>query len=261
MSSKNQISRRGLLGRFAIGTAALGAGGSALVPSRAEAKEAPLPWPYKKLNLEEVGEIAYNGWYSGLCMNAVLSGIMVPLRKSVGEPYTSFPLDSFVWGHGGVVGWGTMCGTMIGASVAANLICGPGVWKGGEQVANEVIHYYADTQLPVYKPKQPKVAAAIATSKSNSPLCHVSVNRWMEKTDHGFWSPERKDRCARLAADIAMKTAALLNDYSEGKFKSAHPMPAMTYNVTAQHNCNECHGAKVPEVVTTGNPAVAAKKD
>ena len=61
----------------------------------------------------------------------------------IGEPYTSFPVESFVWGHGGVVGWGTMCGTMLGAAVAANLIAGPGVNKTGERITNEVIHYYS----------------------------------------------------------------------------------------------------------------------
>jgi hypothetical protein len=251
------VSRRWLLssaGTLAGAAAVAGASGAALLPRRAEAKETPLPWPYKKLDLEEVGELAYNQWYTGLCTNAVLTGIFAPLRKSVGEPYTSFPIDSFVWGHGGVVGWGTMCGTMLGATIATNLICGPGVLKG-EQVANEVIHYYSETKLPLYQPKNPKISTAIETSRSNSPLCHVSVNRWMEKTNRGFWSPERKDRCARLAADIAMKTASLLNDYADGKFKASHTIPALAYNVTAQHNCNECHGAKVPEVVTAGNPA------
>ncbi len=250
------LSRRGLLrgaGRLAVGTAAAAAGGATLLP-RAEAKSVPLPWPYRKLDPAEVGEITYKQWYVGLCANAVLTGLLTPLRRSVGEPYLSFPVDAFVWGHGGVVGWGTTCGTMLGAACAANLIAGPGVLKGGEQIANEVIHFYAATDLPAFKPKVAKLQADVPTSRSDSPLCHISVGRWMKKTNHGFWSPERKERCARLAADVAMQTARHLDDWSDGKFKAEHPMPALAYHMTAQHNCADCHGGSVPEVITTGNP-------
>jgi len=251
------MTRRCLLeraGKLAVGTVAIAAAGGAGLPSRAEAKVTPAPWPYKKLNPEEVGEITYDRWYSGLCMNAVLTGLFAPLRKAVGEPYESFPVESFVWGHGGVVGWGTMCGTLLGASIATNLICGQGVAKDGEQVVNEVIHHYASTELPTYKPRSPKVAADIPTSQSNSPLCHISVGKWMKKTDRGFLSPERKDRCARLAANVAMVTARHLNDWSDGKFKAEHKLPAMVYGITGQHNCVECHRDAVPRPSLNGNP-------
>ncbi len=256
MSPDGTMSRRCLLncaGKLAVGSVALAAAPGALLPV-AEAKVTPLPWPYKKLNPEEVGDIAYNQWYTGFCMNAALTGLLKPLQKSVGEPYTSFPIDSFVWGHGGVVGWGTMCGTMLGATCAANLIAGPGPLKIGEQISNEVITYYANTELPIYKPKTAKFDFLPPTSKSDSPLCHVSVGKWMKKTNNGFWSPQRKERCARLTADVAMRTAVLLNTWADGKFKQENPIPAVTYSVTAQHNCDECHGGKVPEVITTNNP-------
>ncbi|MEW6409181.1 MAG: C-GCAxxG-C-C family (seleno)protein [Nitrospirota bacterium] len=263
LEEKNEIkrlSRRGLL--MGAGKIAVGATGIAVVSagwlgllSKAAAKEAPkLPWPYKKLDIQEVGEIAYSNWYKGFCCYAVASGILIPLQKKIGEPYTLFPVESLVWGHGGVVGWGTLCGTMLGSSIATSLICGPGVAKDGEQIANEVIHWYADTELPIYTPKHPKAEVKVK-SKSNSPLCHVSVGRWMKKADRGFWTPERKDRCARLSADVAMQTVKLLNEWAEGKFKAGHKLPALVHNITAQHNCMECHGGKVPEVNTKGNPA------
>ncbi len=251
-----KLSRRGLI-KGAVctaGVAALTMGGLSLL-SKAEAKETPLPWPYKKLDIEEVGAIAYEKWYGSFCCAAVASAIILPLRKMIGEPYTSFPVESFVWGHGGVVGWGTMCGTMLGAAVAANLIAGPGVNKTGERITNEVINYYSETDLPVYTPKNPKTTGEIVKSKSDSPLCHISVGKWMKKADRGFWSPERKDRCARLSADIAMRTALLLNEWADDKFKPTHDLPALVYGITAQHNCTECHGTKVPEINTKGNPA------
>jgi hypothetical protein len=251
------MTRRGLLGcagKLAVGSVALAAGGGPGLLASAQAKATPAPWPYKKLDPEEVGEITYGQWYSGFCMNAVLTGLLEPLRRSVGEPYASFPLESFVWGHGGVVGWGTMCGTLLGATMATNLVCGQGVAKDGEQVANEVIHYYASTELPTYAPRTPKLAAVPPTSNANSPLCHLSVGKWMKKADRGFFSPERKDRCARLAANVAMQTARHLNDWSEGKFKAQHRLPALAYDITAQHNCIECHRDAVPRPNLSGNP-------
>lgn len=255
-----QVSRRGLL--IGAGKLAAGAAGIAVVAtgglnllSKAEAKETPLPWPYEKLDPNEVADLAYNEWYRLYCGAAVISSIFTPLKKKIGEPYASFPVESFIWMHGGVVGWGTMCGTETGAALAANLIAGQGVFKDGEKITNEVIQWYSDTDLPVYVPKTPKITAEIPKSKSGSPLCHVSVGKWMKVADKGFWSPERKDRCARLTANVAAQTVKLLNDWKDGKFKSDLKLPAMAYNITAQHNCTECHGDKVPVVNAKGNPA------
>ena len=257
---EKSLTRRSLLsgaGKIAVVGAGIAAvsGGLSLF-SRAEAKGTPLPWPYEKLDPDEVAEIAYQDWYKMLCGAAVISGIFTPLKKKIGEPYVSFPIESFIWMHGGVVGWGTMCGTQMGAAVAANLIAGPGVFKNGEKISNEVIQWYSDTDLPTYTPKKPKISAAIPKSKSGSPLCHVSVNKWMKTADKGFWTPERKDRCARLTASVAAHTVKLLNEYwKNGKFETDLKLPAAIYNVTSQHNCTDCHGTKVPEVNTTGNPA------
>ena len=57
------------------GVAALTMGGLSLL-SKAEAKETPLPWPYKKLDIEEVGAIAYEKWYGSFCCAAVASAII-----------------------------------------------------------------------------------------------------------------------------------------------------------------------------------------
>jgi hypothetical protein len=244
----------GCAGKLAAGTAALALGGGSGILPAAAAKEAPTPWPYRKLDPEQVGALTYDRWYTGLCMNAVLTGLVTPLRASVGEPWASFPVDAFVWGHGGVVGWGTMCGSILGASVAANLVCGAGPMRGGEQVVNELVHFYAETELPTFKPGTPRLAAVPAPSRSESPLCHVSVGKWMKKTNRGFLSPERRDRCARLSANVAMQTARYLNAFAEGTFKPQHRFPVVLHDITAQANCTECHRGTVPEPATTGNP-------
>lgn len=263
--SELALSRRSLLsgaGRMAVGAAGLAVvstGGLGLIAGCGEEEKAaeqeeasPLPWPYKKLDTKQVAEIAHEKWYEGFCTFAVISAIINPLCDKVGEPYTTLPLEAFIFGHGGTVGWGTICGTLTGAGIATSLVCGAGVGKTGEEAVNEVINWYTKTELPVYKPEKPKANVAVQ-SRSDSPLCHISVGKWMTKADRGFWSPERKERCAQLAADVAIRTVELLNDFADGKFKAENVIPVKTYNITAQHNCTECHGDNVPNVPLAGN--------
>ena len=103
------ISRRQIL----IGTGALAAGAavaqfSGLMQSAA-AKDGATekwPWPYEKLDPATTAEIAYNEWYRVFCGAAVINSVFSQLREKVGEPYTSFPADAFVFLEGGQVGWG-----------------------------------------------------------------------------------------------------------------------------------------------------------
>jgi hypothetical protein len=242
-----KISRRGLIigtGKLAVGAAGLAAvsGGLGLV-SKAAAGKAQFPWPYKKLDLDQVGDIAYNNWYKNYCCYAVTSGLLLPLQEKVGEPYTLFPVESTIWGHGGAVGWGTLCGTLTGVGIVTGLVAG----KQGEKILNDVIAWYAGTELPIYQPAKPK-AHFKSVNQSDSPLCHISVGRWMKKENVKFFSPERKERCARLSADIAMKTAQLLNNWADGKYKPVHGSQAKTYQMTSQNNCTDCHGTKIPKL-------------
>jgi len=233
------ISRRDLLagaGKIAAGTALVSAAGLHFGKS-ALASEAPV-YKYMKIDPEEAGQIAYENWYKNFCSFAVASGIIQPLRAKIGEPYTSFPLEITRFAHGGVVGWGTLCGTLFGAGIASNLIAG----RKGEDITNDVIAWYASTELPLMKPTKPVLDQAPVLSMSNSPLCHVSVGKWMSKADKKFFSPERKDRCARLAGDIAMQTAMLLNAWHDGSYVPKHGSQVKAHDMTAQNNCTECHG-------------------
>ena len=244
MSEKKlNLSRRDALigaGKVAAGAAIVSLGASRLITT-AEAKTASFPWGYKKLDLQEVGEIAYEAWYGKFCCQAVVEGLLKPLQKSIGEPYASLPLNAFKWGHGGAVGWGTLCGTMTGAGIATGFIAG----HEGEAILNDVIAWYADTTLPIYKPARPK-AQFTNVNQSDSPLCHISVGKWMKKEGVKFFSPERKERCARISADVAMRTAKLLNDWADGKFKPSHGSNVKEHGITTQLNCMECHGDDVP---------------
>jgi hypothetical protein len=234
------LTRRDLLGgagKVAAGTLLVSAGG--LYFNRKASAKGAREYKYVKLDPEEAGQIAYENWYKNFCSYAVASGIILPLQKRIGEPYTSFPLEVTRFAHGGVVGWGTLCGTLFGAGVASNLIAG----RKGEDIINDVIAWYASTDLPMLKPKNPKLDSTPVISKSNSPLCHVSVGKWMSKADKKFFSPERKDRCARLAGDIAMQTVMLLNAWHDGSYVPKHGSQMKAHGMTAQNNCEECHGA------------------
>ena len=58
----------------------------------------------------------------------------------------------------------------------------------------------------------------LVTSVSDSPLCHASNAKWISRSGFGLASAERKERCARLTADVAAKAVELLNAYKAGKF-------------------------------------------
>jgi len=244
------ISRRELV----VGAGKLMAGAASIAvllnPSvRAEAakkKTSELPWPYKKLNEKEIkkaAEIAHENWFKGFCCYATLSGIIEVLREKIGEPYTSFPLEAIIFAHGGTSGWGATCGTLIGSGIASSLVTGP---KTGEAINNEVINYYAYTALPVYIPDHPRVDIR-TKSTSNSPVCHISVGKWMKGEGVGFLSPQQMERCSRLSADMAMKTIEFLNAWADGKFVATNKAPVFTNELPSQNNCTDCHGSEVPK--------------
>jgi hypothetical protein len=244
-----QVSRRGLIKSAAgvAGIAALTMGGLGFLSKSASAtgSSATLPYPYKKFTEEEIkeaGNIAHDNWFKHFCSFAALSGGIEILSRKVGEPYASFPVELTSFAHGGTSGWGGTCGTLIGAGVLATLCAGP---KIGEQINNEVCNFYATSALPIFVPDHPK-AEVKTHSVSNSPVCHLSVGKWMKKEGVGFLSPQQMDRCARVAADMCMKTLALLNLWADGQFEPVTKSPVMANEIPSQNNCTECHGDHIP---------------
>jgi hypothetical protein len=248
-----KLTRRGLIKGAAgvAGIAALTAGGFGLF-TRADAKEGPTekwPWPYEKLDPATTAEIAYEEWYRGFCGEAVIHSIFSQLRGKIGEPYKSFPIDAFKFLEGGMSAWGTVCGSNAGANVVTNCIIGPsfkGASEDGMLMGSEIMQWYCDAQMPVFTPKNPKTQAEIVKTVAGSPLCHVSVGKWMKKSGYALGSPERKDRCARVAASNAFHTVVLLNAWKDGKYATKGVLPAKSFNIPAQSNCNECHGSNIP---------------
>ncbi len=251
MSDNQGMSRRGVLSGLwllGLGAVALQTGG---MFSNADAKSSRMdkwPWPYKKLDPQQTAEIAYEEWYRVYCGAAVISSVFSQLRQEVGEPYKSFPVDAFIFLEGGVSGWGTICGSNSGANLVTNLIIGPRISDSddGMLMGSEMLQWYSDAQLPNYKPKKPKFAGEIPTTVSNSPLCHVSVGRWMKAANKELKSPERRHRCAAVTASVAYHLVELLNTWHDKKYETIGEVPAAAFGIQTQYNCGDCHSGNIP---------------
>ncbi len=248
------VSRRSvIIGAGVLATsAALAHVGGVLKPAQAKGgKTEKWPWPYVKLDPAKTAEICYNEWYRVFCGGAVINSVVSQLRDKVGEPYTSFPSDAFTFLEGGQVGWGTICGSPAGANIVANMIIGPRIAGSPDahHISADIMQWYSEAEMPVYTPAKARVdPARIVKTTSQSPLCHISVGKWMKKSGLPLKSAERKDRCARVAASTAYRLVELLNDWHDGKYEPTNDFsPASEHGITGQFNCMECHGDDVPE--------------
>lgn len=239
--------------RYGIGAAGVSAVAAASPSLAARALAAgraaeTWPWPYVKLDPQKTADLAYEEWYRVFCGAAIVSAVFGQLREKVGEPYTSFPIDAFLFLEGGISGWGTICGANAGSNIVTNVILGPRTVRNeeGMLMGSELMQHYASTAMPTYAPAAPKVKADIPKTVADSPLCHVSVGRWMKAANKELASPERRDRCARLTASMAYQLVTLLNAWKDGKYKTRGVVPAKAYGIQAQHDCNDCHGTNVP---------------
>jgi hypothetical protein len=250
-----KFTRRGLLrgAGMVAGIAAATVGGLNIL-TKAEAKNGlteKWPWPYVQLDPEKTAELAYTEWYRVFCGAGVISSVFSQLREKVGEPYTSFPVDAFLFLEGGMVGWGTICGSNAGANIVSNMIIGPRIagpeCENGAAIGSDALDWYSETALPSYTPKEPRVKATIIQTTSNSPLCHVSVGKWMKASGYAIGSPERRDRCARVTASVAYNLVRNLNAWKDGAYKPKSTWKAASnVGIMSQQNCTECHGEKVP---------------
>ena len=194
------------------------------------------PLPYVTLDPDAVADRSYKNKLIGDCMYGVFASIVEELAEKVGGPYLTYPTTVTRYGKGGVMGWGTTCGTVNGLAMAAYLVSpNPG------PIIDELINYFQYANLPDYKPKD--AIMDITPSVGDSTLCHVSVSRWTEASGHKAFSKERSQRCAHLVASVTRKLVIALNEQKAGTFKTTYPIPA---EVKA---CRSCHdkGGKIED--------------
>ncbi len=268
---KDNCSRRKFL--MSAGTLAFGAMGvTALagctqtekpaVKPAGDAAVVTYPWSYKKLDIETVRKKAHAGYYEGACCFGVFDAIISELGKQVGAPYTTFPTKMFQFGEGGVAGWATLCGALIGASAAICLVAGEEAW---EDLTNELMSWYENTPFPsdisnkyaqekAFLVKEMKSDKVLPQSVAKSTLCHVSVTEWCEKAGLKAFSKERSERCGRLSGDVAAFTVDILNKHFDKAFtpvaklsnevkscRSCHDKGGTIENTRGKMNCAPCH--------------------
>ncbi len=244
MSENKKLSRRELI----VGAGIIGAG--ALIArlggtiSTAEAKAESEKWPYEKLDPKRVAETAYQAWFDVFCAQATATGLFEQLREKVGEPWKSFPIGSLKFGMGGMLGWGLTCGSPVAASLVIGLAAPPDLVN---PMIHDLLQWYTETPMPVYVPKEPRFKGEIIKTTSESPLCHLSVGKWMKAANAPFGSEPRRDRCARLSASVAYKTAEMLNAWKDGKYAKRDTWNGPSaVGIPAQQNCTDCHGSNIP---------------
>ncbi len=250
-----------------IAAGAMAAGGAGLVamttafktevraadnPKNIEFKESESDWKYVPLDPDMTAEIAYNEYPKGSCMYGVFSSIIKQLAEIVGEPFASFPTQMMKYGHGGVNGYGTICGTLNGSAAVIGLLVEDKSTR--DALASELFRMYEETPLPVYKPQTPGLEFEPPVSVAKSVLCHASTTRWGKVADCTINSKERKERCRRLTADMAAQTVKVLNNYHDNVFMGSvhdnetvrtcttcHGGDGKLANISGEMNCTSCH--------------------
>lgn len=219
-------------------------------------KTADPKWKYHKLDPVVTGNLAYHGYNEGSCMFGIVNSFISQLATKIGEPYSSFPVHMMKYGHGGVGGFGTLCGALNGAS---SLI---GLFVADKGIQNDLIkdlfRWYENTPLPVFKPDTATLDFMPPTSISMSTLCHVSNTRWAETAGHRVKSKQRSERCRRLTADVAARLVTIMNKLADNAYTtesvddettrtcvSCHDKPGKLGNTSCKMNCNSCHDKSI----------------
>ena len=242
------FSRRGLIinaGKIAAGAALMSLGAFS-GSKKAEAYKYATTYKYATLDPKEVAKITYENYFKRWCASSVISGFVTLLKDKVGGEWKNYPIDSMRWAHGGFAGWGTLCGTLTGAGTIIGLVTNE--TDTAEEMTNDLAFYYSYTELPDYEPPKIIKSQIKHMTMSGTPVCHISVGKWMKAEGAAFLTDQRAERCARLAANIAIKTTEMLNAWANGKYTAKHqPLYNVAANgITSQNNCTDCHGQFTP---------------
>lgn len=226
---RHLLQRAGLLaGGTLIGSTTAGDSAEAGPPPDTATGEKP--WAFRPVNYSACAQVAYETFPKGGCMYALVRGIVGVMAKKHGQPYASFPFAMMRYGHGGVGGYGSFCGALNGAAAVFGLFVHDK--KQRDELIRSLCSWYENGSFPRYKPVG---GDSLPQAKPGSVLCHPSVTRWCKVAQCKIDDPKRKERCARLTADVTARTVDLL----ERHFASG----PLTFNAQADvANCLSCHG-------------------
>jgi hypothetical protein len=262
----SQVTRKQFLhsGTKAVAAMAVGAGALSLVsksPTTAGTSFTPWPWPYQSLDIEVVRDYGHQAFWSGKgCSFGAFYALVRALAEKVGEPYTSFPSEIMIYGHGGGAGWGGTCGAINGAAALISMVC---LKARSDVLVSELFGWYSQVKFPsdisndrasTHTFTENRCDKILPQNVSGSILCHVSNAEWVKLAQYKTGSLERKERCGRLTADCAAYAAQILNDELAGTFTPLYVPPesvagcqtchgaAATDTVAAKMECKQCHG-------------------
>ncbi len=271
---KKELTRRDLISRTGLalgGAVALGglACDSSSPTSQPPAAAGPqvADFPYQQhlpagyqLDPTPVKENAYHYYYAGGCCHGAFKGLVEHLAGTAGAPFNLLPLDFGKFGGGGIAGFGSICGAVLGGVLTINSIVADATVRSA--MMTDLMRWYEGNAFPAYTPSAVDAGETgltldfSATNLVNlgvvpgSHLCHASVSAWAAKNAVSASGADKKARCARLTADVAGKVAELLNGYlSTGAYTAAFP----SRDATSAH-CATCHTptAAAPPSVASG---------
>jgi hypothetical protein len=250
IDDKQEMSRRDMLingGKVAAATA-IATMGILHAGKKSDAYENPAAAAYKyiKLDPHAVAQSTYENYFKRWCTSSVIAGFAENLKKKGAAGWNDFPIDAYRWAHGGFAGWGALCGTMPGAGIVIGLVTKD--TDVAEAMTNDLAFYYSYTDLPSFTPAKILKAPIKHMTMAGTPVCHISVGKWMRAESVAFLSDGRAERCARLAANVAAETTVMLNAYVDGTYQPKHkPLYNVIANgITSQNNCSDCHGQNPP---------------
>lgn len=246
---------------------AVAAGGAGLVALTTAFKPEKLPaaesskidynppeteWKYVRLDPAVTAELAYNSYSEGSCMYATVKSIVSQLDEKIGGPFSSFPYHMFAYGHGGVGGYGTVCGTLNGAAAVFGLLISD---KGvRDKMITDIFQWYEKEAFPTFAPANADYDFTPPKSVPNSVLCHASNTNWCNDSGFTVGSKERKERCRRLTSDVAQKVANALNEIYTNEYiagvhnneeaatcLACHGTEGKVDNSSVKMNCTSCH--------------------
>ncbi|MDF1576760.1 MAG: C-GCAxxG-C-C family (seleno)protein [Bacteroidales bacterium] len=246
-----------------VGVAAVGTGLLFSQEAKAEGLAEEWPAPYDALDIETVRINAHDDFCTegkGCCFAAFNAPVNL-LRAQLPATFPAFPNEIMIYGHGGVAGWGTICGAINGAAALISLVCDK---ASSDQLINELCGWYTQALIPTEisndYASQGTYSATISDevlvqNACGSVLCHVSCTKWCNVSGIAVNDPKRKERCARLTGDVAAKAAELLNEHFSSGFSAEYVAPSsiaacMTCqgaagskkNVASESECEQCHG-------------------
>lgn len=262
--TRQEFFRKSAICTTGVGVAAVGTGFLFTQEARAEGLVETWPAPYDTLDVETVRINAHDDYCTEGkgCSYAAFNAMVALLRAQLPATFPSFPNEIMIYGHGGVAGWGTICGAINGAAALISMVCDKAT---SDQLVNELCGWYTQALIPsdisnTYAVDGDKYTATksdevLTQNESGSVLCHVSCTKWCNVSGVAINDAKRKERCARLTGDVAAKAAELLNAHYESSFSAEYVPPASIAscmvchsaegtmkNVASKSECNQCHG-------------------